>query len=109
LAPDGSEWSASHPGHFTAREGVPSTHYIGGWVSPRASMDAVMRKNPSPCWQMNPDRPAHSPVTILTEVSRLLEYLVYGLPIKESGLESRWIITTYSTRTYGSYRYSLML
>jgi hypothetical protein len=30
---DGDEWSASRPGRFTPRERVPSTHWIGGWVS----------------------------------------------------------------------------
>jgi hypothetical protein len=38
---DGGEWSASRSGHFTARERVPSTHWIGGWVGLRASLDAV--------------------------------------------------------------------
>jgi len=38
---DGGEWSASCPGCFT--------HRIGGWVSPRASLDMVMRRKiPSP-------------------------------------------------------------
>jgi len=32
LALDGGERSALHPGHFTPRERVPSTHWIGGWV-----------------------------------------------------------------------------
>jgi hypothetical protein len=44
-----NEWSASHPGHFTPREGGPGTHWIGGWVGPRAVLDAVVkRKIPSP-------------------------------------------------------------
>jgi hypothetical protein len=33
---DGREWSASHPGRFTPRERAPGTHWIGGWVGPRA-------------------------------------------------------------------------
>jgi hypothetical protein len=37
---DGAEWSASRPGRFTPRERVPSTHWIGGWVGPRAVLDA---------------------------------------------------------------------
>jgi hypothetical protein len=30
----GSEWLASRPGRFT-----PGTHWIGGWVGPRAGLD----------------------------------------------------------------------
>jgi hypothetical protein len=33
---DGGAWSASRPGHFTPRERAPGTHWIGGWVDPRA-------------------------------------------------------------------------
>jgi hypothetical protein len=33
------EWSASRPGNLT-----PSTHWIGGWVSPRAGLDAVEKR-----------------------------------------------------------------
>jgi hypothetical protein len=45
---DGGEWSASRPGRFTPRERVPGTHWLGGWVGPRAVLDAVLkRKIPS--------------------------------------------------------------
>jgi hypothetical protein len=30
----GGEWSASRPGRFH-----PGTHFIGGWVDPRAGLD----------------------------------------------------------------------
>jgi hypothetical protein len=54
-APDGDEWSASHPGHFTSRERAPRTHWIGGWVGLRTILDAmVKRKIPSPCQELNP-------------------------------------------------------
>jgi hypothetical protein len=33
------EWSASRPGHFT-----PGTHWIRGWVSPRAGLDDVEKR-----------------------------------------------------------------
>jgi hypothetical protein len=43
------EWSASRPGRITPKERAPGTHWIGGWVGPRAVLDAVMkRKIPSP-------------------------------------------------------------
>jgi hypothetical protein len=52
---DGGEWSASHPGRFTPRERAPGTHWIGGWVSPRAVLDAVVKgKIPSPRRESNP-------------------------------------------------------
>jgi hypothetical protein len=35
----GGEWSASRPGRFTPGEGAHGTHWIGGWVDPRAGLD----------------------------------------------------------------------
>jgi hypothetical protein len=35
----GGEWSTSRPGRFT-----PGTHWIGGWVDPRAGLGDVKRK-----------------------------------------------------------------
>jgi hypothetical protein len=69
---DGGEQSASRPGRFTPHRKSPSTHWIGGWVRPRANIDAVAnRKIPCPCRESNPGRSAHSLVTKLTELSRL--------------------------------------
>jgi hypothetical protein len=52
---NGGEWSASRPGHFTSRERAPGTHWLGGWVGPRAVLDAVVkRKIPSPGRESNP-------------------------------------------------------
>jgi hypothetical protein len=50
----GGVWPASCPGRFTPRERAPDTHRIGGWVGPRAVMDVVKRKIPSPRREMNP-------------------------------------------------------
>jgi hypothetical protein len=36
---DGGEWSASRPDRFTPGEIAPGTHWIGGWVGPRAGLD----------------------------------------------------------------------
>jgi hypothetical protein len=59
----GGEWSASRPGRFTPRERAPGSHWIGGWVSPRAVMDAVVkRKIPSPSRESNPTTPIVQPV-----------------------------------------------
>jgi hypothetical protein len=55
LALYGGEWSALRPGRFTPRERTPDTHWIGGWVGPRAGLDAVVkRKIPSPCRDSKP-------------------------------------------------------
>jgi hypothetical protein len=46
---DGGEWSASLTGRFTSRERAPGTHWIEGWVGPRAGLEVVVkRKIPSP-------------------------------------------------------------
>jgi hypothetical protein len=48
--------SASCPGCFT-----PSSHWIGGWVDPRVSLDAeAKRKISCPCWESNPSLSAYS-------------------------------------------------
>jgi hypothetical protein len=36
----GGVWSASRPGRFTPGK-CPGTHWIGGWVGPRAGLDDV--------------------------------------------------------------------
>jgi hypothetical protein len=38
------EWSASRPCRFTIGESVPSTHWVGGWVGPRAGLDDVEKR-----------------------------------------------------------------
>jgi hypothetical protein len=38
---DGGEWSASCSGCFTSREIDPDTYWIGGWLDPRAGLEAV--------------------------------------------------------------------
>jgi hypothetical protein len=56
-APDGGEWSASHPSHFTSGGKSSRTHWLGGWVDPGTSLDAVVyRKIPYTCWGLNPSR-----------------------------------------------------
>jgi hypothetical protein len=44
---DGGEWSTSRSGCFTPGERALGTRLIGGWVGPRAILDAVAkRKDP---------------------------------------------------------------
>jgi hypothetical protein len=40
----GGEWSVSCPGRFIPGETAPSTHWIGGWLNPRAGLDDVEKK-----------------------------------------------------------------
>jgi hypothetical protein len=59
----GGEWSASRPGRFASMERAPGTHWIGGWVGPKAVLDAVvMRKIPSPLRESNLRTPIVQPV-----------------------------------------------
>jgi hypothetical protein len=39
----GGEWSDSRPGRFTPRERTPGTHWIGGWVNPRAGLEDMKK------------------------------------------------------------------
>jgi hypothetical protein len=52
----GGEWSASRSCRFTPGERAPATHWIVGWVGPRAGLDAVeKKKNVWPYWDSNSD------------------------------------------------------
>jgi hypothetical protein len=68
----GGKWSASRPGRFTPGEGDSVTHWIGGWVGPRASLDTGVEKNLLllPGIESRPSSPW--PVAVLTELSGLL-------------------------------------
>jgi hypothetical protein len=44
LALAGGEWSASRPCRFTPGESSSDTHWIGGWVDPRAGVDDVEKR-----------------------------------------------------------------
>jgi hypothetical protein len=60
---DGDEWSASRPGRFTPTERATGTHWMGGWVGPRALLNAVVkRKVPSPHGESNPRTPIVQPI-----------------------------------------------
>jgi hypothetical protein len=70
-AVDGGEWSASYPDRFTPRERAPSTHWIGGWVGPRAGLDGVAKtKLLFPCRNRVVQPIAY--VTTLTGLRRLI-------------------------------------
>jgi hypothetical protein len=74
----GTRWerSASRPGRFTSRERTPGIHWIGGWVGPRAGLDAgASRKFPAPTGTRTPNHPAHSPV--FTKARQPLDHILY--------------------------------
>jgi len=48
------EWSASRPSRFTPRERIPGTHWIGGWVGPRAVLDVWWREKSDPLPRLEP-------------------------------------------------------
>jgi hypothetical protein len=71
---DGVEWIASRPGRFTPRERAPGTHSIEVWVGPRASLDAVVKREiPTHSQDLNP--PIIQPIAqrYTTELVRLLK------------------------------------
>jgi hypothetical protein len=39
----GDGWSASRPDRFIPGEITPCTHWIGGWLGPRAGLDDVVK------------------------------------------------------------------
>jgi hypothetical protein len=60
---NGGELSVLHPGRFTPRERAPPPHWKGGWVRPRAVLDAVVkRKISGPRQESNPRTPIVQPV-----------------------------------------------
>jgi hypothetical protein len=40
----GGEWSTLRPSRFTPGDRAPGTHWIGGWVGPRAGLDDVKKR-----------------------------------------------------------------
>jgi hypothetical protein len=72
------------PGCFTPSKRTPGTHWIGGWVGSRASLDAVVkRKIPDPYRDLIPDHPALSPSVFG------LEKVDQWNPIRTSAIQSR--------------------
>jgi hypothetical protein len=75
---DGVEWSTSRLGRFIPREKAPGTPWIGGWVSPRAVLDAVAkRKIPNPHRESNPRTPIVQPVA-----QRYTDWAIAALPLQ---------------------------
>jgi hypothetical protein len=50
-------------GQLHSQGSTPATHWIGGWVGPRAVLDAVVKRKISiPRWVSNPRTPVVQPV-----------------------------------------------
>jgi ribosome modulation factor len=57
----GPTWRSEENSPFTPekRKRAPGTHWIGGWVGPRADLESVLKTKIScPCRESNPGRPA---------------------------------------------------
>jgi len=61
---------------YLPRERVPGTHWVGGWVSSIAGLDAVVkRKIPSPCLDSNPPSLDGGKETLQSTSSRTAGYV----------------------------------
>jgi hypothetical protein len=77
LALDGGDWSASRPGRFNPEERAPGTHWIGGWVDYKASLDAMEKRKSYPCRESKAGRPAHTPSLYRLRYSDSHKYIGY--------------------------------
>jgi hypothetical protein len=59
---DVGEWSASHLVRFVPRKRDTVTHWIRGWVGPRAVLDMVMKRKSQPPPGIEPQNPIVQPV-----------------------------------------------
>jgi hypothetical protein len=76
------EWSASRPGYFTHQERIASNYWRESWVGPTVSIDVSVNKLTFDSTDnQTSDRPAHSAVTVLTELS-LLQNCVVSYPTR---------------------------
>ncbi|PNF32077.1 putative small nuclear ribonucleoprotein Sm D1 [Cryptotermes secundus] len=70
----GGEWSATHLGCFTPGEQAPGTHWIGGWVDPRASLDDLEKRKFLPLLDSN-----SKPLVVQPVASRYTDYAILPL------------------------------
>jgi hypothetical protein len=82
---DGGEWLASRPDRFTPGEIALRTYRTGGWVGPRAILDAVEKRKILLLPRIEPQHPSPYPVCTLTELFRLLE-VSKGIPVWYVGI-----------------------
>jgi hypothetical protein len=82
-----------HTGRFTPRERAHGTHWLGGWVGPRAVLDPVAKRNiPNLCRDSNPHRPACGLDSIsITAVTGFLQNLQVQWSYRRYGKGRGWI------------------
>jgi hypothetical protein len=73
------EWAASHPDRVTPGERATGTHWIGGWVGPRAGLDKVEKRKFLPVLESNSDPSVIQPVA-----SRYTDWAIPA-PYSETG------------------------
>jgi len=80
----GGEWSASLSGRFTPRERALFTHWIVGWVGPRAGLEMVSKRRiPSLRQGSNPDYLMVQPVASRSSASgSLLKCVDFSSPMR---------------------------
>jgi hypothetical protein len=72
------------PTALPLKERAPATHWIGGWVGPRAVLDAVVkRKIPSPHRDSNPRTPIVQPVA-----QRYTDWVITAVWARRHGFKS---------------------
>jgi hypothetical protein len=65
LALGGGKWFASDAGDIKKREKGPITHYTGGWLGQKGSLEAMeKRKVAFPCLKSNPHSLVKQPVAL---------------------------------------------
>jgi hypothetical protein len=68
------------PSHFTPRGRVLGIHWTGGWVGlSQSGWEEEKKSHHCPCWELNPGHPAHSVVSILTELPWFLDREYYSI------------------------------
>jgi hypothetical protein len=68
-------WVSFTPWPLYPMENIPCTHWVGGWLNPRVSLDAVKKIKSYP-WQVsNPRCPACSLSLLLDKIQIILIYL----------------------------------
>jgi hypothetical protein len=75
---DGGKWEDSHSVRFTHGDKAPSTYWIGGWVGPRAGLDALEKREiSSPAGDPTATVQTITRLYIQTELCRLLHVRVF--------------------------------
>jgi hypothetical protein len=91
---DGGEWSASRPGRYT--------HWIRGWVGPRAGLDDVEKRILScPCRESNPGSPTRRYTNQGIPARTVSNGKIINKRLNEKGVEeSGWPVSRHQKASY---------